>query len=303
MPSWLPIVAFVCAGLALLRYLVGIPLLWRFVRNANLRRIPKGETPPIHVLVAAQGSPKENLVAILRQNYPAFDVLFLGGGAAAEAANAAVPDVRVPDKDGPFEKRFLLLTGDSRPDPLFLRDAANGLARARVVKFVPVRFGMETGRARRAALLANSDGILDRLTSVRTAGLEPAWALDSNRDKPETALARRPLRVHAPDLPLENRVPLPSTFASLLLIACALDPEWRCAALYALALLTLLRAVVAVTVDLAFARDGSTLRSLPWLPVLWILEPVMTVNSWRSAGSVRAKLRELWRTRSPTART
>jgi hypothetical protein len=299
MPTWLPIVAFVCAGLALLRYLLGIPLLWRFIRNADPRRIPKGETPPLRVIVAAPDAPFENLVAILRQNYPAFSVMFVGGEEeTVERAHAAVPDVR-PMLD---EGHPVALTGDSRPDPLFLRDAANGLAHARVVSFVPVRFGMETGRARRGALVANTDQLLGRLLTGGRSGIDTAVAADPSSDKQGAALARRPLRVHAPDLPWEaGGFHALAAVAPLLLIAASLDPANRCLALTLLTLITLLRAVVAVTVDLAFARDGSALRSLPWLPALWFLEPFLFLDRRRGHLSIRAKLRGLWRTRSPTA--
>ena len=65
------------------------------------------------------------------------------------------------------------------------------------------------------------------------------------------------------------------------LIAAAFDPGIRCAALVVLLLLTLLRAVVAVTVDLAFGRDGSTIRSLAWLAALWLLEPFLVLDRRR----------------------
>jgi hypothetical protein len=300
MPSWLPIVAFVCAGLALLRYVVGLPLLWRFIRNANPRRIPKGETPPLRVIVAAQDAPFDNLVAILRQNYPIFSVMFLGGGEVAERAHAAVPDVIAMLDEG----HPVALTGDSRPDPLFLRDAANGLAQARAVSFVPVRFGMATGRARRGALVVNTDQLLDRLILGGLIGIDAAVAADTGSSRRGLVAARRSLRMHAPDLPWEaGGLRLPTAIAPLFLIAAAFDPDVRCVALVVLLLLALLRAVVAVTVDLTFGRDGSTIRSLAWLPALWLLEPFLALDRRRGEVSVRAKLRELWRTRSPTAPT
>lgn len=293
---WLEALTLLCAGLALLRYVIGIPLLWRFIRNADLRRIPKGETPPLRVRVFTPTTYPANLVAILRQNYPAFEVQFEGDGAVPRQAHAAVPDVPISDSIEPDEGRVVLLTGDNRPDPLFLRDAANGLTRMSDVRFVSVRFGMKSGRARRAALIANSDYVLDQLLTGGRTGDERAIAFEAAATYRSTVLARRPLRLHAPDLPLEGggirhlRF-LPAVAPMLLIVMAFLNPAHHWGALWLLAALTLLRAAVAATVDLAFARDGSTLRSLVWLPVLWFMEPLMTNLSRASRSPVRATLR------------
>ena len=292
---WLEALTLLCAGLALLRYVLGIPLLWRFIRNADLRRIPKGDTPPLRVRVLAPTTNLENLVAILRQNYPAFEVQFDGDGAVAGQAHAAVPDVSISDSIEPDDGRVVLLTGDNRPDPLFLRDAANGLAQMSDVRFVSVRFGMKSGRARRAALLANSDHILDQLLTGGRTGDEHAIAIEASATDRGTVLARRPLRLHAPDLPLEvgglRHLRFLPAVAPLLLLLMAFEPAHRCGALWLLTALTLLRAAVAATVDLAFARDGSTLRSLVWLPALWFAEPRILHGSAGSRSPVRATLR------------
>ncbi|MFQ5845596.1 MAG: glycosyltransferase, partial [Planctomycetota bacterium] len=197
--------ALLTGGAALLRALVGLPAAARSFRRARVAAIPAGATPPLSLLKPLYGSDpglEENLERTLRQNYPEFEVLFLHERpgdpalAAAEAAAARVPDVAVREIPGRAESvpnpklavlargeeeaRFDILVSadaDVRPDPLYLRDVANGLAERDVVAFVPVQFGMRTLGARLLALLVDTDGFLGqvraggRLTSGATLGV------------------------------------------------------------------------------------------------------------------------------------
>jgi len=185
-------VALILGTLALVRAVWGLLVLMRFLRRARVRSIPKGPTPPISLLKPVFGAEpglEENLVATLRQNYPEFEVLILHERPddpalrAADAAAAQVPDVTVRRLAGREEaqnpKVAVLLRGarearhdivvsadsDVRPDPLYLRDIANGLDDADAVSFVPVLFGMRTLGARLMALLINTDGVCSIIAS------------------------------------------------------------------------------------------------------------------------------------------
>jgi len=191
----LAVLAFVAGGLALLRYAVALPLFARYLHRARVAAIPRGPTPPLSVLKPLYGTDPglaENLERTLRQNYPRFEVLFVHERPddpaleAARAAARAVPDVPVRfvagRADGVVnpkaavlvrgaeearEERLVAADSDVRPDPLWLRDVANGLAVADAVSFAPVLFGMRTLPARLAGLAANTDGFL---TVVLTNG-------------------------------------------------------------------------------------------------------------------------------------
>lgn len=180
--------AFVCGGWALLRYAVGLPMVVGYFRRARVSSIPAGDTPPLSLLKPLYGQEEElerNLVATLRQNYPDFEVLFLHERdqdpalQAVEAAMRRVPDVAVRtvagrDAQATNPKVAVLLRGetkarhsilvsadsDVRPDPLYLRDVANGLANADAVSFIPVLFGLRSFASRAIGLVVNTDGLV-----------------------------------------------------------------------------------------------------------------------------------------------
>ena len=107
------------------------------------------------------------------------------------------------------------------------------------------------------------------------------------------ALARRAVRLHQPDGDFDEtarwirrwtttvRAAAPGWFAlafaaalaPLALLAAAVVTPYAAAALWTLALLTAVRAAVAIAVDFRFCWDRSLLRSLHLLPLLWFLEP------------------------------
>jgi ceramide glucosyltransferase len=99
--------------------------------------------------------------------------------AAADEAMSRVPDVparRIEGRDSEAQnpKVAVVLRGeavarhgilavadsDVRPDPLYLRDVANGLADADAVSFVPVVFGMRGFWARLGGLLFDTEAVL-----------------------------------------------------------------------------------------------------------------------------------------------
>lgn len=250
--SALGIAAIACAGVALARYAVGLPLLFRYLRRARVRAIPRGPTPPISLLKPVYGEDpalEENLVATLRQNYPEFEVLVCHERAedpalrAVEAARRAVPDVAVRtvagrDAQAANPKAAVLIHGeaharhgivaaadsDVRPDPLYLRDIANGLTDADAVSFAPVHFGMRTFWMRVMGLYVDTDAFLTILLAGRhvttgaTIGVrrealariggfravadaaadDHALGRALARSGCRLALARRAARVHAP---------------------------------------------------------------------------------------------------------
>jgi len=184
----LAVVALALGAVAVLRQVVGLGMLLRYLRRARLTSIPKGPTPPLTLLKPLYGTEpglEQNLVATLRQNYPEFEVLFVHERAddpalaAVDAAVRAAPDVdarKILGRDeeaanpkvavlmrGEAEARHgILVTADAdvRPDPLYLRDVANGLADADLVSFLPVFFGMRTFWARTIGLLLDTDSLL-----------------------------------------------------------------------------------------------------------------------------------------------
>lgn len=181
----LEIAALIAGGFTLLRFAVSLPLVVRYFRRARVHTIPRGETPPMSVLVPLYGADpglEQNLEGLLRQNYPDFEVLFLHevpddpALAAARAAAERVPDVPVRYVQGRTDavnpKVAVLARGqqearhdilvsvdaDVRPDALYLRDVANGLMERDIVGFPPVLFGMQTAGARMLALFVNIEG-------------------------------------------------------------------------------------------------------------------------------------------------
>jgi ceramide glucosyltransferase len=214
--------------------------------------IPKGETPGLSLLKPLYGEDPgllDNLEATLRQNYPDFEVLFLHERpddpaiAAADAAMRRVPDVparriqgRDPDAANP--KVAVVLRGeavarhrivavadsDVRPDPLYLRDVANGLAGADAVSFVPVVFGMRGFWARLGGLLFDTEAVISVLLGrgrvmtgatigIRREALDRVGGFRAVADRIaedysmgvllrraglRLALARRAARLHAP---------------------------------------------------------------------------------------------------------
>ncbi|HEX5136705.1 MAG TPA: glycosyltransferase [Planctomycetota bacterium] len=181
-------VVWAVALTALLRQAAGLLLLLRYLRRARVASIPKGETPGISILKPLYGDDPgllENLEATLRQNYPDFEVLFLHERpddpaiAAADEAMRRVPDVHARriqgrDAEAANPKVAVVLRGeavarhgivavadsDVRPDPLYLRDIANGLLDAEAVSFVPVVYGMRGFWSRLGGLLFDTEAVL-----------------------------------------------------------------------------------------------------------------------------------------------
>ena len=339
-------IALIAGALSLLRYLVALPILVRWLRRGTVRSMPAGATPPITLLKPLYGADRDleaNLEATLRQNYPAFEVLFLHERehdpalAAVEIARARVPDVPVRvlqgrDSQATNPKAAVLIEGeraarfailaaaesDVRPDPLYLRDIANALADADAVSFAPLLFGAQRLPARLAAFAINTDGLLGvllgrgRLMTGSTVGVRRealdaigGWAAVGDRIADDitlgralrhagsrVVLARRAARVLAPDggwastagwmtrwartlrvaHPPLYVASLPFVFAPLLLLlAIATGPAaghgWLLAGIAAA------RIGTAVAIELRYIWDGSLLRTIVYLPLLWILEP------------------------------
>jgi ceramide glucosyltransferase len=328
---------------ALARQAAGLVLLLRYLSRARVSSIPRGETPPVTLLKPLYGEDPgllANLEATLRQNYPDFEVLFLHerpddpAAAIADEAMRRVPDVparRIAGRDGnasnpkvavvlrgeAMARHAILAVADSdvRPDPLYLRDIANGLAHADAVSFVPVLFGMRTFWARLGGLLFDTEAVLAVLLgggramtgstiAVRREALakvggfravadriaeDYSLGLLLRRAKCRLALARRAARLHAPGggfretglqavrwartirsaAPLLYALALPLSAAPLLLLL-----QGSATALSLLALHTAVRAAIATLVDFRFCWDRSLVRALPFLPLLWILEPL-----------------------------
>ncbi|MHC4134757.1 MAG: glycosyltransferase [Planctomycetota bacterium] len=345
------VVALVVGAVAVLRQVVGLGMALRYVRRARLRSIPEGPTPPLSLIKPLYGDDpglEQNLVATLRQNYPEFEVLFVHERAdepalaAADAAARAVPDVSVRkvlgrDADAANPKVAVLVRGeaearhgilvaadaDVRPDPLYLRDVANGLADADLVSFLPVFFGMRTFWARAVGLLLDTDSLLPLFVAngrvatgstigVRKEALERiggyravadriaddyALGVAVKRAGGRLVLARRPARLYMPGggfgestgwgvrwlrtvrstVPAAYLALLFVALAPLLLLVCALTTPSHVPALWLLGAHTVGRALAATLIDLRFCRDGSLLRSLHLLPLLWFLEPAAAV--------------------------
>ena len=188
MISW---AVWAIGGAAVVRQILGLACLARYLRGARVAAIPKGPTPPVSLLKPLYGEDPGlalNLEATLRQNYPDFEVLFLHerpddpAAAIADAAMARVPDVaarrilgRDPEAANPkvavvlrgeaVARHGILAVADSdvRPDPLYLRDIANGLQDADAVSFLPVVFGMRGFWARLGGLLFDTEAVLSIL--------------------------------------------------------------------------------------------------------------------------------------------
>ena len=162
--------ALISGGWALLRYALALPRFVRYLRRARITSIPKGPTPPLSLVKSVRGDVPgigENLVRTLKQNYPDFEVIFAHeeddapAVAAIDAARTQVPDVEVrASTDGAQERRdpTVWASASVRPDPLYLRDAANGLQEGAVVTFPPVLFGLRSLGARLWGLLSPSAG-------------------------------------------------------------------------------------------------------------------------------------------------
>jgi hypothetical protein len=283
----LALAAFLCGGLALVLYAAGPPALVRYFKNADLRRLGKGPTPPISLIV--RPGPEEDATALLRQNYPEFEVVLLAPeDQSLPVAHPPVPDVTV--RFGPRgidDARYEIVAGvhpSLHPDPLFLRDIGHALAEAGRVVFPPVVFGPRMPGARLLTLAANSDAFL---WTVLTRGRALPIACSASRrlGSGPTVLARRAVRIRRPhgtlrDLMwLTGRAPIriPASLAPVLLLCTGLWAPYSLPAWLLLGLLTALRLGIAMAVDLRFVWDNSTLRSLPLLPLLWITEPAALV--------------------------
>jgi len=330
-------------GAAVLRQLLGLLCLVRFLRRARVSSIPRGPTPGISLLKPLYGEDPglaANLEATLRQNYPDFETLFLHerpddpAAPIADATMARVPDVparRIEGRDpeavnpkvavvlrGEAAARHPILAvadSDVRPDPLYLRDIANALADADAVSFVPVVFGMRGFWSRLGGLLFDTEAVLSvllgfgRIVTGATVGIrrealakvggfravadriadDYSMGVLLRRAGCRLALARRAARLYAPGgglretgrqavrwartvrsaAPLPYALALPLSTAPLLLLC-----RGGGTALLLLAFHTVARATVATLVDFRFCWDRSLVRTLPLLPLLWILEPL-----------------------------
>ncbi len=339
----IPWIALWVGGAAVLRQLLGLACLVRYLRRARVASIPKGPTPGISLLKPLYGEDPgllANLEATLRQNYPDFEALFLHerpddpAAPIADAAMARVPDVparriegRDPEARNPkvavvlrgeaVARHAILAVADSdvRPDPLYLRDIANALAEADAVSFVPVVFGMRGFWARVGGLLFDTEAVLSvllgfgRIVTGATVGIrrealakvggfravadriadDYSMGVLLRRAGCRLTLARRAARLYAPGgglrgtarqavrwartvrsvAPLQYALALPLSTAPLLLLFGGGG-----AALLLLALHTVARATFATLVDFRFCWDRSLVRTLPLLPLLWILEPL-----------------------------
>lgn len=309
------------AGLAALaRYLVAAPFLARYLLRARVARIPKGPTPPISVLkplLTPSPTRERDLEATLRQNYPDFEVLFVEPGEADPARRAAalVPDVpvRFLAEGGADSARHDVLVAaapEVRPDPLWLRDAANGMAEGDVVAFPPILFGARTTGARLRALFVNIDAFLVLLMARGAPGACPVIAYRRSVPRGAVVLSRRAARCHLPEgAPAESlcglletarvlwkEAPLSAAAAAAggsapaLLLAAAVAGPARGPALLLLALHAAARVACAVVLDYRFCWDRSLVRALPLLPALWILEPLLWLGGLLPAGRGRARL-------------
>jgi len=252
-------IALALGAASLLRTLGAMPGYLAWLRRGRVRGFAAGPTPPISVVVAGAPDP------FLRQNYPEYEVL------ATEERDA---DVAVRTSGEPHHDLVVHANPFLRPDPLFLRDAAAGGE----VAFVPVICAATTLDAKLRALSANSDAVLDTL--LCGARLARGGA----RAGAGRTLARRPVCVAEAGLGWGDIRPVlavPLAAAPLLLLICV---PTRPGALTMLILIALLRIGVAVSMELRAVRDGTTLAALPWLPLLWIVEPwLLLLGRRRSA--------------------
>jgi hypothetical protein len=68
--------------------------------------------------------------------------------------------------------------------------------------------------------------------------------------------------------------------APLLLLVCI---PTRPGALTLLVAIALFRIGIAISMELRSVRDGTTLAALVWMPVLWLIEPLLLLGRSRSA--------------------
>jgi len=254
--GWL---ALALATASVLRSVLALPALLAWLRGGRVQDFVAGETPPISIRTA--GSPD----AFLHQNYPEYEVL---------ADSMAESDVSVRVNGEPRHGIVLEANPQLRPDPLFLRDVAAGGQ----VSFVPVVCDARTLHGKLLAMSANTDAILNAL--VFGAGFARGAA--RTIDKPRR-IARRPVPVRESGLHWGDlRSPLAALLACapLLLLVCI---PTRPGALTLLVLITLFRIGVAISMELRSVRDGTTLGALVWLPVLWLIEPLLLLGRSRSA--------------------
>lgn len=86
----------------------------------------------------------------------------------------------------------------------------------------------------------------------------------------------RRLRTYRSSAPASYLLGLAASFTPLLLLCAAVITGSGIASAM-LVTHALIRIGVAIAMDLRYARDGTTIRALPWLPALWILEPAFAV--------------------------
>jgi len=257
----LGVLALVLGAASLLRVALACVAYRRWLRGGRVRDFEPGPTPPASIVV--DGPPD----AFLRQNYPEYEVV-------ATAPARAETDVEVRVGGAPRHEFVVYANAHLRPDPLFLRDAAAGGE----VAFLPVLTGARTLGARLQALFVNSSGAWNALLG----GARSARA--AARTGRATRLARRAVRLDAAGFRWADAgSPIAAVLASAPLLLAVTVPT-RPGALTLLILIALARVAMALSVEVRFVRDGSTLRALAWLPVAFVLEPfLLLLAAGRSA--------------------
>jgi hypothetical protein len=252
-------VALALGVASLLRTVAALPAFRSWLRRGRVRDFTAGETPPISIRTA--GPPN----AFLRQNYPDYEVI---------ADSPADTDVPVHVGGEPRHEILLLANPALRPDPLFLRDVADGGR----VAFIPVVCGAKSVRGRLLALAANTDAMLNAL--LFGAGFARGAACTAAGPH---RIARRPVRVDESGLAWADlRSPLSFVLACAAPLLAVCIPT-RPGALTLLILIALFRIGFAVSMELRFTKDGTTLGALVWLPLAWVMEPVLLLGRRRSA--------------------
>jgi hypothetical protein len=254
-------IALALGAASLLRTLAALPVYLAWLRRGRVRDFAPGPTPPISIVVAGAPEP------FLRQNYPEYEVI---ATADAEA------DIEVRTSGAPRYGIVVRANPCLEPDPLFLRDvAADG-----EVAFLPVLRAAKTLDAKLRALSANTDAVLDALLlGARHAGGA------AQTTEPET-IARRPAPVAEEGIgwgDLRRVFAVPLAAAPLLLVVCV--PS-RPGALSMLIAIALLRIGIAISMELRYVRDGTTLAALPWLPLLWLVEPWLLLCGRRRSATL-----------------
>ncbi|MEM8883647.1 MAG: hypothetical protein AAGD14_06255 [Planctomycetota bacterium] len=252
---WFGWFAFALGALSTLRLLVALARLRRWLRAGDVRRFEAGATPRVRIVTVGAPEPFEH------QNYPDYEVEAAGRATsiAGEAGRTPAWTVRVNPA--------------ARPDPLFLRDAVAG--ERTTVHFAPMAIEARTVGDRIRALSVNTDGLLHALAFG--AGRARAGAVARQGDGPGHALARRALPVVANGVDWRERFdPLAALLsAAPVCLLVSLFQETPPGSLTFLLVLAFTRAGLAFGMELRFVRDGSTLRAIPLLPLLWILEPLL----------------------------